>query len=673
MKNLYFFLYGFSSLFFQTYFLRETIFLSGGNEITFGFFFFFWFLGIFSGALFGRNYKGEGKDFLNFFSLFPFISFLVYVFVFILNYFIPIPLGQEPNFTRALLSCFGLSFFTGFYIGFLFPLSLLCKKDLPYLFFFESLGSFFSGITLTLILLKTLSPYKGFLILSTLFLLFLPKKFKIFFLLPLILIFFEKNFSNLRYKSIGILGKVQKEIQSPYQNIIISSFKETKSIYLNGRFFSQYPSSEAVELRYFPFLMLPEKLEKVLIYGFPLGNEKVFENLEIKNLKLLETDPFLVKEVVENKKYYLKEDIRVFLGKKGEKFDLIIMDIPPPVSILSSRLMSMEFFGIVKGALKERGIFIFYLNLPYDFWGEEIERYSSSLYSALKRVFPMVKIGISENPFFICSFKIIELGDSFERGKLVFKEKKNFSPEILNYFFPEERIKYLESKLLKKDSSPNFDKKPFYFLQILKLKSKVEKDFLFYKFFSLPKGFLSIFIIVPLFYLKRKYRIFFPVFSNGFIGIGLYLILSFTYQVKYGIFYSYVGLLSSLFMLGLAISSPVANFLFKRDIKLFYLELILIFYLFSLFFLDKFSPFLFYLFFFLAGFFSGMPFTFIGLLRGGDQRAGGDMEAQDHLGASFGALISGTLLVPFLGIYASLLSFIFIKIYSILLNLKSSS
>ncbi|MEJ5165416.1 MAG: hypothetical protein WHV67_00130, partial [Thermoanaerobaculia bacterium] len=113
MKNLYFFLYGFSSLFFQTYFLRETIFLAGGNEITFGFFFFFWFLGIFLGALFGKNYKGEGKDFLNFLALFPIISFLIYVFVFILNYLIPLPLGQEPDFSRALFSCFGLSFFTG--------------------------------------------------------------------------------------------------------------------------------------------------------------------------------------------------------------------------------------------------------------------------------------------------------------------------------------------------------------------------------------------------------------------------------------------------------------------------------------------------------------------------------------------------------------------------------
>ncbi|MEJ5167076.1 MAG: hypothetical protein WHV67_08640, partial [Thermoanaerobaculia bacterium] len=117
----------------------------------------------------------------------------------------------------------------------------------------------------------------------------------------------------------------------------------------------------------------------------------------------------------------------------------------------------------------------------------------------------------------------------------------------------------------------------------------------------------------------------------------------------------------------------VANFLFKRGIKLFYLELILILYLFFLFFLDKFNPFLFYLFFFLAGVFSGMPFTFIGLLRGGDQKAGGDMEAQDHLGASLGALISGTLLVPFLGIYITLLSFILIKIYSMLLNLRCST
>lgn len=671
MKNLYFFSYGFFSIFLQTYFLRETIYLSGGNELTFGFFFFFWFLGIFSGAILGKNYKGKEDDFIKFLSLFPLFSFFIYGFVFLLNYLFPVPLGLEPDFKRALLSTFGLSFFSGIYIGFLFPLSVFYKKDLPGVFFYESLGSFFSGLALTLILLKFLTPYKGILILSSLFLSFFPKKIRFFFFLPLLLLNFEKDFNNLRYKSIGILGEVQREIFSPYQNIIISSFKETNSIYLNGRFFSQWPSYEAVEIRYFPFLMLPEELENVLIYGFPMGNEAAFENIKIKNLKFLETDPFLVKGIPGIEKYYLKEDLRIFLERKKENFDLILMDVPPPASILSSRIMTVEFFEILRGALKRDGVFIFYLNLPYDFWGEEMESYSSSLYFSLKRVFPEINIGICQNPFLLCSLKKIDFEKALDRGKIIFENKKGFSPEILNKFFPKERIDYLKKKITKKDAKANFDKKPFYFLKILKLKSKIEGDILFFKFFSLPRGFHLIFIIIPLLYLKKNRRVYFPVFSNGLIGIGLYLILSITYQVKFGIFYSSLGLLTSLFMLGLSISSLFANFLFRRNIKLFYLELLLIFYLFSLFSMDKFNALIFYIFFFFAGFFTGAPFTYIGLLKGGDRRAGGDMEAQDHLGASIGAVATGIFLVPFLGIFETLILFILLKFYSLFLNLKN--
>lgn len=673
MKYFYFFLYGFSSIFIQTYFLREIIFLGGGNELNTGFFFFFWFLGIFFGAISGKNYKKNGKFYIYYLAFFPFSSFLIYFFVFLLNYFFPIPLGGEPQFLRAFFTCSGISFFTGFYVGFLFPLSLLFQRNLPLLFFYESLGSFIAGISLSLFFLKILTPFKGILILSILFFLFSPKKLKYLLILPLIFINFEKNFNQLRYKSIGILGKVEKEISSPYQNIILSSLKETKSIYLNGRFFAQYPSKESVKLRYFPFLLIPEKLENVIFYGFPLGNEDVLRELNLKNIKIIEPDLFLIKEIKGKDGYYLEEDPRVFLKKEKNKFDLILMDNPPPLSILSSRLSTVDFFEIVRDSLNKKGIFIFYLNLPQDFLGKEMEKYSSSLYYSLKKVFPEVKIGISENPFFISSFEKIEIEESLQKRKFIFEKIKDFSPEILGYFFPEEKVNYFLRKIEREKQTLNFDLKPFFFLEILKIKSKMEKDYLFYNFFSLPGKIFLILIIIPVFYLKRKRRIHFPVVSNGFIGIGLYLILSFIFQAKYGIFYSSVGFLTSLFMLGLSISSPLANFLFKKRLKLLFIEIFLILYLFSLFLINEFNPFLFYLFFFLAGMLSGLPFTFIGLLKGGDQKAGGDMEAQDHLGASFGALVVGIFLVPFLGVYNTLTVFIFLKIYSLLLNLKTPS
>jgi len=670
MKNFYFFLYGFSSIFFQTYFLRETIFLGGGNELTFGFFFFFWFLGIFFGALYGKYYKGSDKSFIFFFSFFPFFSFLNYIFVYFINYLFPISLGSEPVFLRALFSSFGLSFFVGFFIGFLFPQSILFQKDLPKLFLFESLGSFASGIFLTLFLLKFLSPYKGILLLSFIIFLFSIKKLKYFAVLPLFLLIFENEFNYIRYKSIGILGDVEKEAQSPYQNIIITSLKDVKCIYLNGRFSSQFPSVGEINIRYYPFFLIPKNLNDLLIYGFPMGNERQLENLKIKNIKIVEPDPFLIKQFKAEEKFYVKKDIRAFLKEKKEKYDLIIMDIQPPNSLLSSRLLTVEFFKNIKNSLKDDGYFLLYLNLPSDYWGKEMEEYSSSIYNSLKSVFAYVKLGISQDPFFISSFKNFDVEKAIEERKKLFEGIDGFSPSILKYFFNKEKVKYLEDKLNKEKVLKNYDHKPFYFLQILKIKSKIEEDLFFYKILSLPKYLIFFLFVFPLIYLKENLKIYFPVFSNGFAGIGIYLILSFSFQVKNGIFYSYIGLLTSLFMLGLAISAPLAKYLFKKNVKIFLLEIIFIIYLISLLFLNSFPTFLFYIFFLLGGCLSGLPFTFIGLLKGGDKKGAANVDANDHLGASIGAITVGTILTPLFGIYFTLLIFISIKIYSIILNIK---
>lgn len=665
-------MYGFSSIFIQTYLLRETIFLSGGNEITFGLFFFFWFFGIFFGAITGKKIKGGKNIFVFLLSLFPTFSLINYVIVFLMNSFFPIPVGNEPNFFRAFFSSFGFSFFVGYYIGLLFPLSILFQKNLPKIFFFESLGSFFSGFSLTFFLLKFLSPFLGLLILSFLLLSISIKKIKIIAFLPLLFIIFQKDFNNLRYKSIGILGDVKKELQSPYQNIIISSLKETSSIFLNGRFTSQFPSGEAIDLRYFPFFSIPKKCENVLIYGFPMGNEYFLQNLNIKNIEIIEPDHFLVDLFAGGEKYYKKEDLRNYLKRTKEKYDLIILDFPPPNSLLSSRFLTQQFFQIVKKALKKDGFFLLYLNFPQDFWGKEIEEFSASIYNSIKEIFPFVKIGVSQNPFFLSSFNKFNLNSSIKRGEELFQNKENFSPSILKYFFPEEKVKYLQNILENKKYLRSRDEKPFIYLKILKLKSKIEKDIFIYKIFSISKNYLILLIIFPLFYIKKSKRIYFPVFSNGFIGIGLYLILSFSFQIKYGIFYSKVGFITSLFMLGLAFSSPMANYFYKKKIKIFLIDFIFIIYISLLFFINYFSYTIFFIFFFLAGFFSGIPFTFVGLLKGGDQRSSSDVEAQDHLGAALGAILSGSIFVPLFGIYLILTLFLIIKFYSALINIQKA-
>ncbi len=672
-KNFYFFLYGFSSIFIQTYLLRETNLISGGNELSFGFFFFFWFSGIFFGAILGKRYKGRDDSFIFFLSLFPFLVFIEYIFSFYLNSLNPIPLGSEPTLIRGIIFSFPLAFISGFFVGFLFPLSLIYFKNLTSIFFFESLGSFFSGLALTYFLLSTFSPYKALCLLSIIFLLFTFKYFKIILIIPIIFLLSEEKFNEMRYKTIGLLGEVEKEIQTPYQNIIITSLQETKAVYLNGRFSTQYPGGEALNLRYLSFFPFPEECKDVLIYGFPLGNEEIAKKIVIKSLTLIEPDPFLLKQFFKSdlkNLFYVKEDFRFFLKRQKNIFDLIILDISPPSSLLSSRNLTFESFSLIKKSLKKGGYFILYLPFSENFWGKELENYTSTIYNTLKKVFNEVQIGFNISPFFICGFEKIDIEEILKRGEEIFKEREIFSPSIIPYFFSKERIDFFKEKLERGEKEIAKDQKPFFFLEVLKFKSKMEKDKIFYMVLSLSKYYLLFLLILPLFFLKKKNREYFSVFSNGFIGIGLYLILSYLFQVKNGIFYSKVGFLTSLFMLGLSLSSPFAKFLRNKNFKTSSIDLIFILYLTLIPLSFSLSSLFFYLFFLLAGFFSGLPFTFVGLLKGGDQRAGANVEAMDHIGASLGSIITGAFFVPFFGIHLTILSFLIIKIISFLLNLS---
>lgn len=669
MKNFYIFLYGFFSIFCQTYLLRETIFFGGGNELTIGLFFFSWFIGIFFGAIYGKNFKAKEYSFIKFLTFFPFITFLNYFFVCLINFIIPSPIGAEPNFLRAFFSSFGFAFIPSFLVGFLFPLSVFYKKNLPSVFLLESIGSFTSGILLTFFFLKFFSFYKAILLISIILFSFSYKYLKFLIIFPFLLYFFEKNFNVLRYKSLGITGKVEKEIQSPYQNIILSKLNGTDCIYLNGRFLSQFSSEEELILRYFPFFLIPEKCENLLIYGFPIGNEGVFKGLNIKKVEIIEEDPFLVEKFAKNKKFYVKEDFRHFIKKKKNYYDLIIIDLNLPNSLLSSRLSTKEFFKEIKDSLKN-GYLLFYMPIPENFWGKEVKSYAASIYYSLKEIFPYIEIGLSSSPFFLCSLKKFNFYNLEERAEKVFLENKGFSPHILNYFFKKERKNYFENEIKKQTKNKNIDKKPFIYIEILKLKSKLEGDKItYFLFFYIKYLFFSVFIL-PFFFLKKEKKDYFLVFSNGVIGIGLYLIISFYYQVRFGVFYSKVGLITSLFMLGLSFSPLFANFLYKKNFKAYFLDILLIIFLIFSFFLIDLGELFFYILFFFSGFLCGLPFTFIGLLKGGNQKAGAEMEAFDHIGAAIGSILTGLVMTPFFGINLTILIFLYLKIFSLILNLK---
>ncbi len=158
----------------------------------------------------------------------------------------------------------------------------------------------------------------------------------------------------------------------------------------------------------------------------------------------------------------------------------------------------------------------------------------------------------------------------------------------------------------------------------------------------------------------------FAIASTGFAGMALEIILIFSFQNLFGYIYQKIGIVVSLFMVGLALGSLWMNSTLKRRdldwmMLLGVLEVSIC--LFG-FFLPQILMVLvqkaplplepsFYMLVGMAGLLAGFEFPLVSRilidegLEGGS--VAGKVDSFDHLGACLGAALTGTLLVPILG------------------------
>ena len=162
----------------------------------------------------------------------------------------------------------------------------------------------------------------------------------------------------------------------------------------------------------------------------------------------------------------------------------------------------------------------------------------------------------------------------------------------------------------------------------------------------------------------------FLVFSAGWVGIGVVIVLMYMYQTRFGSLYLYIGIVSSLFMVGLTIGAAITRSLLgdNRTDQSQKLLLVLIFvnslvlYAITLLPAEQLTHQIF-----------GIAFVLCGLCAGGyfpiaagqladsafeTGSAGSKLETADHLGASAGGMLTSLVFVPVLGAKVTLLVFI---------------
>lgn len=387
----------------------------------------------------------------------------------------------------------------------------------------------------------------------------------------------------------------------------------------------------------------------------------------------------------------LAGDIRPLLSEKKQYFDIVFLNLPEATSSVLNRYYTWQFYRDVKEALRPGGVLAVRIAGGENIMGTELVNLGASTKLTLEKVFSRLVLTPGEDTWFIASDSENLTGDPGtlrDRFAAIEGASEILPPDALfSIYLPERAGRALEN--YSKADLPaslliNTDSRPLTHLYSLLLAAKQSGAPLtrFVKRLALagPIAFIIpilVFVALRIAYLLKApgrggptgFDSTFLVFSAGFAGIGVVIVLMYLYQTYYGSLYLYIGIISSLFMAGLTIGAALVSLRVAGDRQL-RPQLLLLAIAFAhtlIFVVIAFLParmwthLCFASAFVLTGLCTGAYFPLAAreLADCGFEavRAGSSLETADHIGASVGGLLASLALVPVLGTRASLFVF----------------
>jgi len=273
----------------------------------------------------------------------------------------------------------------------------------------------------------------------------------------------------------------------------------------------------------------------------------------------------------------LRGDIRATLAGREQSYDIVIVNLPEAASSVLNRYYTLEFYEQIKGALKPDGVVAVRATGGENIMGTELINLGASIRLTLKRVFSQLVLTPGEETWFIASDSNELTPDPAvlrDRWASIEASSDVFSPEaLLTVYLPERAAAAIErysAADLPERLLINQDSRPLTFLHSLLLTARQSGAPLtrLVKLLALagPWTFLVpllVFVVLRLLYIHGTGRpggrgasgtgfdSSFLVFSAGWVGIGTVIVLMYLYQTYFGSLYLHIGIISSLFMVGL--------------------------------------------------------------------------------------------------------------------------
>ena len=254
-------------------------------------------------------------------------------------------------------------------------------------------------------------------------------------------------------------------------------------------------------------------------------------------------------------------DPRDFL-RQSDAYDLILIAMPDPASGQTNRFYTREFFQTCAARLYPGGVIGLRLRSAENIWPPPLIYRMTSIYGALKAVFPYVLfLPGTTNIVTAASTPLAdEAAPLIERWHYRQISARLVRPPFISYLFGNDRFQEIRNILQKTAVSANSDIRPVcyrYTIQLWLSKFFPRASFLDLTV-PLPVVLFFLTVIAGAFFLSRSYPLIRRIFMAavaGFCGMILQSILLLHYQVKDGALYQDIGLLIACFMAGMALGA----------------------------------------------------------------------------------------------------------------------
>jgi len=396
-------------------------------------------------------------------------------------------------------------------------------------------------------------------------------------------------------------------------------------------------------------------------------------------------------------------DVRGLLEKQKKYYDIVILNLPEATSSVLNRCYSLEFYQQVKESLKANGVLAVRVTGGENIMGTELVNLGASTKLTLEKVFSKLVLTPGDETWFIVSDSNNLTGQPGilqDRFAKINGSGRVFTPQgLLSVYLPDRAKAALEKysaadlpveRLINRDSRPlaNLYSLLFAAKQSGAPVAKLVRQLILAGpiVFFLPLLVFAVLRVVYIFGMPKQgqassFDSSFLVFSAGWVSIGVVIVLMYLYQTQFGSLYLHIGIISSVFMVGLTIGALLIFYLGTPDtarripaagevpLIIVILVNILLLALIAFYPNNRWSHPAFATAFVLCGICLGCYFPLAARLLAESDfeagQAGSKLETADHIGACAGGLVTGLALVPVLGIKVTLFAFILLILTNI--------